>query len=230
LVEERLEQLLPLNLMLVDAPAQRRLLGKLLSEHHYLGYKRPVGENLQYLARDCSGRPLACLVFGAPAWKCAPRDHFIGWSGPERESKLHLLANNMRFLILPWVRVKHLASHVLGLAARRLCTDWQLKYGHPIYLLETFVQRDRFQGGCYRAANWICVGQTQSRSRNDRQRCLRVPCKDVYLYPLSRQFRSNLQTQRPQSASAPKDCSPPVDCPTPLLNSSALTEPLELQL
>jgi len=215
--------------MLIDTTEQRQLLCRLLGQHHYLGYKRPVGENLQYLARDGSGRPLACLVFGAAAWKCAPRDQFIGWTGPDRESNLHLLANNMRFLILPWVQVKHLASHVLGLAARRLSADWQAKYGHPIYLLESFVQRDRFQGGCYRAANWICAGQTQSRSRNDRDRCLRVPCKDVYLYPLSRHFRSSLQTQCQQSASAPNDSSHRLDSPTQVL-TSPLTHPLELKL
>ncbi len=230
LVEGPLEQLLPINLMSIDTAEQRQLLGRLLSEHHYLGYKRPVGENLQYLARDRSARPLACLVFGAAAWKCAPRDQFIGWSGPQRESNLHLLANQMRFLILPWVQVKHLASHLLGLAARRLSADWQAKYGHPIYLLETFVQRDRFQGGCYRAANWVCAGQTQSRSRNDGQRCLRVACKDVYLYALSRHFRSRLQTQGQQSGCGPKDSSHPLDSPTQHLSPSPLTQPAELKL
>ena len=214
LLEEPLGQLLPINLISTDTTEKRQFLAGLLSEHHYLGYKRPVGENLQYLARDRSGRPLACLVFGAPAWKCAPRDQFIGWSGPQRERNLHLLANHMRFLILPWVQVKHLASHVLGRAARRLSADWQAKYGHPIYLLETFVQRDRFPGACYRAANWICAGQTQSRSRNDPDRRLRVPCKDIYLYPLSRYFRSRSQhTQRQQSGSEPNDSAHPLDLP-----------------
>lgn len=193
-VEGSLESLLPVKLQLVDSPDQRRLLTGLLAQHHYLGYRRPVGENLQYLARDRTDRPLAALIFGAAAWKCAARDRFIGWNAAEREAKLHLLANNMRFLILPWVQVKHLASHLLGLVVHRLSRDWQSKYGHPIYLLESFVQRDRFQGSCYRAANWICAGQTQSRSRNDRDWNLQVPCKDVYLYPLRGDFRSKLQS------------------------------------
>lgn len=201
IVHAPLHQLLPVNLVPADTAHQRRLLAELLSRHHYLGYRRPVGENLQYLACDRSDRPLACLVFGAAAWKCAPRDQYIGWSPLIRERHLHLLANNMRLLLLPWVQVKHLASHVLALAARRISADWHAKYGHPIHLLETFVQRDRFQGCCYRAANWICVGQTQGRSRNDPDRCLRVPPKDVYLYPLTRHFPRALID--PQNASRP---------------------------
>jgi len=197
-----LQQLGPVHLLLVNTPQERERLAKLLSQHHYLGYVRPVGENLQYLAQDRSGRPLACLVFGAPAWKCAPRDQFIGWKGSVRQSNLHLLANNMRFLILPWVQIKHLASHVLGLVSRRLKADWQAKYGHPVYLLESFVQRDRFRGSCYRAANWICVGQTQSRSRNDSEHCLQLPCKDIYLYPLIQEVTSRLQTPWPASPPA----------------------------
>lgn len=197
LVQDRLEQLLPIQWTLSQGAQRHSVLGRLLSEHHYLGYQRSVGENLQYLAHDGSGRPLAGLVFGAAAWSCAPRDQFIGWNQSQRQNNLPLLANHMRFLILPWVEVQQLASYLLAGAARRLSADWQIKYGHPIYLLESFVQRDRFWGSCYRAANWICVGQTQSRSRNDRQRNLRVPAKDIYLYPLNPQFRSRLQTQAP---------------------------------
>jgi hypothetical protein len=224
LLQVELQQLRPVNLLLVNSVQERQLLARLLSQHHYLGYTRPVGENLQYLAQDRSGRPLACLVFGAPAWKCAPRDQFIGWKGCLRQTNLHLLANNMRFLILPWVQVKHLASHVLGLASRRLSADWQIKYGHPIYLLESFVQPDRFTGSCYRAANWICVGQTQSRSRNDSQRCLQVPCKDVYLYPLLHDFQTRLQTQLPLSPWLATTLCPPAE------PSAALAHPLKLKL
>lgn len=189
LIAQPLQQLAPVELVRVDGRPERALLAQLLGQFHYLGYRRPVGENVQYLARDRRQRPLACLVFGASAWKCAVRDRYLGWDPARRQKQLPLVANNMRFLILPWVRVPHLASHLLGLAAGRLSTDWQQKYGHPLYLLETFVEAGRFTGATYRAANWIGVGRTQGRSRNDRQRRLRVPCKEVYLYPLVRRWR-----------------------------------------
>ena len=152
---------------------------------------------MQYLARERQGRALAGLVFGAAAWKCAPRDDYLGWDPIRRQAGVHLLANHMRFLVLPWVRVRGLASHLLGLVLRRLSSDWQDKYGHRIYLVESFVERDRFAGCSYRAANWVRVGQTQGRSRNDRQRTLRVPCKEVYLYPLARHFRRALLSPTP---------------------------------
>lgn len=163
-----------------------------LAQHHYLGHRGPVGEHLAYLARDRHGRDVACLLFGASAWKAASRDQFIGWDAATRAKHLNWTTNNTRFLVLPWVRVPHLASHLLALALRRLSADWQAKYGHPIYLVETFVDRSRFKGTCYRAANWICVGQTQGRSRQDRDRSLNVPVKDVYLYPLRPDFRQFL--------------------------------------
>lgn len=185
-----LSELTPLTLRII--PSVHSAFSCYLAQHHYLGYKGPVGENLAYLVVDRHGRDLACVLFGAPAWKVASRDHFIGWDHDLRPRRLHLLANNTRFLILPWVRVPHLASHILGQITRRLCADWQAKYGHPIYLIETFVDRDRFRGTCYRAANWICVGQTQGRSRQDRARTLQVPVKDVFLQPLSPRFREEL--------------------------------------
>jgi hypothetical protein len=154
-----------------------------LHRYHYLGL-RVVGENLGYLAQDALGREVACLLFGAPAWRCAARDRVLGWSSERRRQRLHTLANNTRFLILPWVRMPHLASHLLGRAARRIAADWQVKYGHGLDWLETFVERPRFAGTCYRAANWICVGQTQGRSRQDRDHTTTVPVKDVYLYRL----------------------------------------------
>lgn len=194
-IHTALQTLLPLRWTVVNSALDRRFLRELLSTHHYLGYRRAVGENLQYLVWDAQGRPLAALVFGAAAWKCAPRDRFIGWDSRARQAHLHQVANNMRFLIMPWVQVKHLASHLLASAARRLNADWQHKYGHRIYLLETFVQRDRFAGTCYRAANWICVGQTQGRSRNDVARTLQVPPKDVYVYPLDPRFDTLLQKE-----------------------------------
>jgi hypothetical protein len=160
-----------------------RLWAYYLPAYHYRGL-RVVGENLGYLARDTGGRDLAALLFGAPAWRCAPRDRALGWTEPERRAQLHTLANNTRFLILPWVRVPHLASHLLGQAARRISADWQAKYGHGLHWLESFVERDRFAGTCDRAANWRCVGQTQGRSRQDRTHTWAVPVKDIYLYPL----------------------------------------------
>jgi hypothetical protein len=152
-----------------------------LAQYHYLGL-RVVGENVGYLARDGQGRDLACLLFGAPAWRCAPRDRVLGWSASERSRRLHEGTNNTRFLILPWVRVPHLASHVLGAVARRIDRDWCDKYGHGLRWLETFVERGRFAGTCYRAANWACVGQTRGRSRQDRDHTRTVPIKDIYLY------------------------------------------------
>ncbi len=165
---------------------------RLLARHHYLGHRGPVGENLAYLVRDRHGRDVACLLFGAAAWKAASRDRFIGWDDATRAKRLNWTTNNTRFLILPWVRVPHLASHLLALTLQRLSADWQAKYGHPVHLVETFVDRSRFKGTCYRAANWICVGQTQGRSRQDRDRTLQVPIKDVYLYPLRKDFRDIL--------------------------------------
>jgi len=164
-----------------------------LGRFHYLGFGGAVGENLQYVVRQSQGRPLACLVFGAAAWKCQDRDRFLGWSAEQRQRHLGWIANNTRFLILPWVRVPHLASWILGQVSRRIAQDWQAKYGHPIVVLETFVERERFAGTAYRAANWRGVGATTGRTRQDRHTCLHTPVKDIYLYPLRRHFREVLQ-------------------------------------
>jgi hypothetical protein len=164
-----------------------------LGQFHYLGFGGAVGENLQYVVRDGQGRLLACLVFGAAAWKCQDRDRFIGWSAPQRQRHLVLIVNNTRFLILPWVKVPHLASWILGQISRRITRDWQAKYGHGIVLLESFVERERFPGTAYRAANWLAVGATTGRTRQDRHTCLQMPVKDIYLYPLRRDFREVLQ-------------------------------------
>jgi hypothetical protein len=194
LIQNRLQELLPVRLVPVDGLPERQVLAGLLAQHHYLDYHRPVGENVQYLAQDRSGRWLAGLVFGAAAWKCAPRDQYVGWDAPTRQRHLHLVANNMRWLVLPWIGVPHLASYLLGLAAARISSDWQRKYGHRIYLLETFVEQERFSGACYQAAQWIGLGSTQGRSRNDRDGSLQVPCKDVYVYPLIPSFRNHLSS------------------------------------
>jgi hypothetical protein len=169
-----------------------RLFNGLLAHGHYLGHRNTVGENLRYLVRDCHRRPVACALFGSAAWKCADRDAFLGWDRATRERNLQRLTNNTRFLIPQWVAVPHLASHVLGLIARRIRSDWQAKYGHPLAALETFVDQERFQGTCYRAANWLRLGATQGRTRNDRQHRIHAGIKDVYLYPLIADFRREL--------------------------------------
>lgn len=188
-----LRDLRPLSVSIV-APGSDdlRLFNGLLAQYHYLGHRNTVGENLRYLVRDCQGRPVACALFGSAAWKCAVRDAFIGWDRLTRERNLQGLTNNTRFLVMPWVVVPHLASHVLGLIVRRIRADWQVKYGHPVHALETFVDRDRFRGTCYRAANWVRLGTTRGRTRNDREHCIHAAVKDVYLYPLTPDFRREL--------------------------------------
>lgn len=189
-----LAQLEPLSLREVSAePAARAWVKEALARFHYLGFGGAVGENLQYVVRDGQSRPLACLVFGAAAWKCQDRDQFIGWTAAQRQEHLGLVANNTRFLILPWVRVPDLGSWILGQVARRTSRDWQGKYGHSIVLLETFVEQPRFRGTVYRAANWQRVGRTTGRTRQDRHTCIQVAEKDIYVYPLRRGFRQALQ-------------------------------------
>jgi hypothetical protein len=192
-IRDKLRMLQPLAVSVVTPGTEAlRLFNCLLHRYHYLGHRNTVGENLRYLVCDRLGRPVACALFGSAAWKCAARDAWIGWDRGTRERNLQRLTNNTRFLVLPWVMVPHLASHVLGLIARRIRADWQSKYGHPIHALETFVDRDRFRGTCYQAANWMRLGSTQGRTRNDRNHCIRAAVKDVYLYPFSPNFRKEL--------------------------------------
>ena len=189
----RLGDVGPLELREISADDTARVqFAAALAEYHYLGYRGTVGENLQYTVTDKSGRLIACLLFGAAAWKCRARDQFIGWTPELRARHLHLVTNNTRFLILPFVRIPHLASWILGQVLRRLSAEWQNKYGHSIVLVETFVERDRFAGTSYKASNWIHLGATTGRSRQDRQHSLQVPIKDVYLYPLHRRFFKDL--------------------------------------
>lgn len=194
-VEEPLKELLPLQLHEVSPVHQRPLRQQLeaaLHRYHYLGYRSRVGQNLQYWVCDQQNRPVACVVFGAPAWQCAVRDQWIGWSAGERARLLGGVVNNTRFLIFPWVRVPQLATSILSQIRRRLRQDWQAKYGQPIWLLETFVDRQRFAGTCYRAANWICLGQTQGRGRQGPSGRLSTTIKDVYVCPLHSNFRHYL--------------------------------------
>ena len=188
-----LRELLPLSVRPVDAEADERAIFKsLIAQHHYLGLRNTVGENLKYLIRDPRGRLLGALLFGSAAWQTQPRDAFIGWSVSARRAGLSRITNNTRFLIPEWVHVPHLASHILARVSRRIDADWQAKYAHRIHLLETFVDRGRFRGTCYRAANWVYVGQTQGRTRNGPRGAPAAPAKDVYVYPLSKNFREEL--------------------------------------
>ncbi len=192
-VESALKELLPLQIACVGAGGEQdRLFRYLLAHHHYLGCRNIVGENMKYLIYSRNGQILACILFSAAAWKSAPRDKFIGWRPSVRARHLHYVTNNARFLILPWVKVSHLASHILSRVRRRVSHDWMDKYAHPIYLLETFVDRSRYQGTCYRAANWQCVGQTTGRTRNDRYQRICTSQKALYVYPLVRQYRTRL--------------------------------------
>ena len=189
-----LSELGPLQLSEVSSDRwARQQLRSALAQFHYLGFGGSVGENLQYVVRDARGQWLAGLVFGSAAWKCQDRDRFIGWTAEQRQRQLCYITNNSRFLILPWIGVQHLASWVLSAVARRLSRDWQAKYGHPIYLIETFVEGDRFRGTAYQAANWLKVGATTGRTRQDRQGVIQQPVKDIYVYPLQRNFREELQ-------------------------------------
>jgi len=192
-VETALSRLRPLRIERLDTgDARLPLFNFLLHRYHYLGHQRCVGENLKIMVSDRAGRLLACMLFGSAAWKAKSRDAFIGWDRATRERNLPLLTNNTRFLILPWVRVQHLASHLLSRICRELSGHWMDKYGHPIHVIETFVQRDRYRGTCYRAAGWTHVGATAGRSRNDVDQTLSVPVKEIFLYPVHSDFRGRL--------------------------------------
>jgi len=193
-IDDRLASLQPVSLELAHTPGVRRRVRQLLAQYHYRGFHGAVGENVQYLVQDVRGRELAVMVFGAAAWKVAVRDRFIGWSVEQRPQRLGAIANQQRFLILPWVRVAHLASHLLARVTRRLAADWHARYGHPVWLVETFVESDRFAGTAYQAAGWLELGQTTGRTRQDRQRTLQSPRKSVWVRPLHPAFRQHLTT------------------------------------
>lgn len=194
-----------LELRPIASQAEGRLWRELMARYHYLGYAPLPGAQLRYLA-FAGDRLLAAMGFGAAAWKVAPRDSFIGWTPQQRQAQLHLVVNQARFLVLPWVQVKNLASSLLALAARRLPDDWQARYAYQPLLMETFVERPRHAGTCYRAANWTCVGQTQGRGKLDRDHRRERPVKDIYVFPLRRDFRRLLCGLAPAS---------PLAIPTP---------------
>ena len=186
----------PANLRVVDLKLVRNtklepLYNSLIHQHHYLGYRQIVGNHLKYIA-FIDERPVACLGWGSAAWKVKSRDTFIGWQPKARKDNLHFVANNTRFLILPWVSVKCLASKLLALNARRISDDWIQTYNYPLYLLETFVEKDRFKGTCYKAANWVCTGQTKGTAKKGHIHLNHGNIKDVILYPLRKDFREKL--------------------------------------
>ena len=167
------------------------LFNSLLEQYHYLGYQQPVGEHLKYLVSS-RGQVIACLAWCSAARHLAGRDDYIGWSAEARKRNLHLLAYNTRFLILPWVEVPHLASHILGRMAKVLTRDWQQLYAHPVYWLETFIDPARFKGTCYRAANWQHLGSTTGRGHNAPTKKRTQPLKELFGYPLTSRFRQLL--------------------------------------
>jgi len=178
----------------VNTTDDSKLWNELIERYHYLGYKPLPGAQIRYLVFGKS-HLLAALGFGAAAWTVAPRDRLIGWTTQQRQSNLHLVVNNARFLILPWVTSHNLASRILAGIARQLPHDWQERYSYKPVLFETFVEQKRFRGTCYRAANWIHVGQTQGRGKLDRQYRYLLPVKDIFLYPLDKHFRQTLHNQ-----------------------------------
>jgi hypothetical protein len=183
--------LFPVKLEQVRRTPFEKIFNGLVSDYHYLGYTQPIGEHLKYIAFS-HDRPIACLAWGSAPWYIGARDRFIGWSKKTRERNLHLIANNLRFLILPWVEVSCLASHLLALNRGCVSQDWQNLYNHPVYLLETFVDTERYQGTCYKADNWHCVGQTTGQGKLSKSRQPLLSKKAVYVYPLTKNFRREL--------------------------------------
>jgi hypothetical protein len=191
LMEDRLRNFQPLKFEQVRRTTQEPLFNSLMEEYHYLGYEQPVGEHLKYLVW-AQGRPVACVAWSSAPRHLGARDRYIGWTAEARRSNIRFIAYNTRFLILPWVRVEHLASHILGRMVARVSEDWQRLYGHPIYFLETFVDPARFRGTCYRAANWIFLGKTTGRGKQSNSYVPNRSIKEVLGYPLAKRFRELL--------------------------------------
>jgi hypothetical protein len=190
-IEVKLQEIQPLEFEQVRRTGDEPLFNSLMEEHHYLGYEQPVGEHLKYLVW-AQGRPIACVAWSSAPRHLGSRDRYIGWSGEARRRNIRFIAYNTRFLILPWVRVKHLASHILGRMAMRISDDWCRMYGHPIYFLETFVDPDRFRGTCYRAANWVLLGKTTGRGKQSNSYVPNRSIKEVLGYPVTKRFRELL--------------------------------------
>jgi hypothetical protein len=190
-LQAKLSELGPVRLKSVRHTCLEPLYNSLVHQHHYLGYRQIVGNHLKYIA-FIDDRPVACLGWGSAAWSVKSRDVFIGWDKKTKEQLLHFVANNSRFLVLPWVNVKCLASKVLALNIKSISDDWMTVYHHPLYLLETFVEQSRFKGTCYKAANWIRVGQTKGIAKSGHDHMAHGNIKDVLVYPLGKGFRKKL--------------------------------------
>lgn len=193
-LEGKLSHFSPLELKMVRHTSLQPLYNSLIHRYHYLGYRQIVGAHLKYMA-FLNGQVVACLGWGSPAWRVACRDQFIGWSDQMKQQHLHKIAQNTRFLILPYVKIPHLASKLLALNIKCLRQDWPTYFGHPLYLLETFVDQSRFKGTSYKAANWIYVGQTKGFNKKGHGSAYHGIIKDVYLYPLVKHFRRFLLSQ-----------------------------------
>ena len=181
----------PVTMTIVRNTSMESLYNSLVNQYHYLGYRQIVGQHLKYMA-FLGDRPVACLGWGSAAWAVKSREAFIGWDKPTKGNNLAFVVNNTRFLILPWVSIKCLASKLLAINARKIALDWMAVYQQPVYLLETFVEKERFLGTCYKAANWICVGQTKGTSKRGHDHLIHGLIKDVFLYPLRKDFREKL--------------------------------------
>ena len=190
-IRSSVSDLLPIKLEQVRRTRFEKIFNGLISEYHYLDYTQPVGEHLKYIAFS-GDRPIACLAWGSPPWYIGARDRFIGWSKKVRENNIHLVANNLRFLVLPWVQVSCLASYLLALNRHCLSQNWQDLYGHSIYMLETFVDTTRYRGTCYKADNWLCVGQTTGLGKFSKSKQPQLSKKAVYVFPLAKDFRQVL--------------------------------------
>jgi hypothetical protein len=191
-IECRLGDIAPLKFIQVRRSRKEALFNSLIEEHHYLGYTQPVGEHLKYMVY-AGDRPLACLAFSSAPRHIGPRDAFIGWDAGTRKKNISLICYNIRFLILPWVRVRYLASHILSEAAKIISSDWQDMYSHPVYYIETFVDRSRFSGTCYKAAGWIYLGDTKGLGKDSRDKIPNRTVKAIYGYPLRKDFRKLLK-------------------------------------
>ena len=194
-----------LALEVAQAGARLQLLRAYIKKYHILGDSDVFGDRLYYFITDESNRELGCMRFSVSSWALENRDQWIGWDAEQRKERLFLIVNQSRFLIFPWVRVMNLASRALSLAARRITADWLLRYCYEPVLLETFVDRDKFRGTSYKAANWELVGETKGRGRNDRENEYALPTKDIYMYPLRRDFRAILKGDKPYKAVDPDD-------------------------
>ena len=190
-IHASLAALKPLTFRAVRRTPEESVFGGLMEAHHYLGYTQPVGEHLKFMVY-AGERPVACLAWSSAPRHLAPRDLYLGWTAASRKRNIRFIAYNTRFLILPWVHVEHLASHLLGRMVKMLSGEWQRVYDHPVYFAETFVDTERFKGTCYRAANWVFLGRTTGRGKNDQTNRANRSLKQVLGYPLASDFRERL--------------------------------------